>query len=102
MYVRNKFSQHYYFSICWLSFTNQFLNQLQSLMITFLCLFDYPNNLFKRTPSVAISADNRCLTVKNLITIRPAGAELFHEDRRKDRRKDGHRDISKLIDAFCN
>ena len=28
------------------------------------------------------------------------GAELFHEDIRKDGRKDGHRDISKLIVAF--
>jgi len=63
MYVRNKFSQHYFFSICWLSFTNHFLNQLQYLMITFLCMFDYPNNLFKRIPSVAVSADNRRSTV---------------------------------------
>jgi len=65
-------------------------------------MFDYPNNLFKRTLSVAISADNRRSTVQNLIKIHPGGAELFHEDRQKDGRKDGHRDISKLIVAFHN
>ena len=54
---------HHYFNICWLSFTNHFLNQLQYLIITFLCTFDYSNNLINQTSLAPISSDNQRSTV---------------------------------------
>ena len=40
--------------------------------------------------------------IRNLMKIRPVGAELLHTDRQTYRRKDGQTDITKLIVAFRN
>jgi hypothetical protein len=54
---------HYYFSICFLSFTNIFVIQLRYLMIIFWCMFHYLNNLINRTYSVPSISYNWCCTV---------------------------------------
>ena len=61
--VQNKFSIHHYFNACWLSFANNFLDQLQDFTITFSCIFGYPNSSINRISSIQITSDNRHFTL---------------------------------------
>jgi len=54
---------HHYFSICPLSFTSNFLNQLQYVMMIFSRMFDCLYNLINRTSSAPISLDIRRVTL---------------------------------------
>jgi len=72
---------HHYLTIWWLSFTKQFLNQLQYLMTIFSYMFDYLNSLINHTSFVPVNSDNWHCTIQTSILIlcdpkrsRPDGA----------------------------
>jgi len=60
---------HNYLNICWLSFTNHFLGQLQYLLVIFLCMFDYLKNLINLISLVPVSLDIQQSTVIIIIII---------------------------------
>ena len=76
---QNKFNVYPYFSVCWLSFANHILNQLQYLLIIFSRMFDYPNNFINRFPgnNWIVQSVQRLATGWTFRGSNPGGDEIF-------------------------